>query len=470
MIDSVRTRLTLWYAGVLALSLIAFALLVYYAASRTFYERQDESLRSIAETVASAYVQELEEEQSVAKANEVVLAQMVFPNRYVAVMDNDGRVVAQSSNLAGHAMNVSVQVLGDARQHSVGFDVSRTITNDGLGVRVAVVPLSGVTSKQLGFAAVGESLGVIEMGLKRLRRDFLAGVPLILLLASLGGYFLARKSLAPIAVMNEQTRRITAESLSSRLDVSHPRDEIGSLATTINQLLTRLDAAFSEQQRFIADASHELRTPVAVLRGEAEVALERQRTSAEYQESLAMIKDESERLSRIVDNLSILSHQPIDAPALVKEPLRLDEVVAECARAGQVLATQKGLRFVTHGTFPEVNLEGDDDLLKRLLLNLLDNAVKYTPPDGEIRMKLSSRNGTAIVSISDTGIGIPLEDQRQIFDRFYRVDKARSRSLGGAGLGLSIARWIAEAHGGTISVESVPGKGSEFTVELPTKD
>jgi two-component system, OmpR family, sensor kinase len=462
MIDTVRTRLTLWYAGVLALSLIAFALLVYYAASRTFYERQDESLRSTAETVASAYVQELEEEKSVAKANEVVLAQMVFPNRYVEVIDNAGRVVAWSSNLAGRPLLIPMPAMADARQQGISL-----VTQSNL--RVSVVPLSHDKAKDLGFAVVAESLSVIDGSLRRLRRNFAAGVPLILLLASLGGYFLARKSLAPIAVMNEQTRRITAESLSSRLDVAHPRDELGSLATTINELLTRLDAAFSEQQRFIADASHELRTPVAVLRGEAEVALERQRTPGEYQESLAMIKDESERLSRIVENLFILARQPIDAPALVKEPLRLNEVIAECARAGQILAARKGLRFIMNGALPEVSVEGDDDLLKRLLLNLLDNAVKYTPPEGEIRMRLSSRNGTAVVSVSDTGIGIPPEDQTRIFDRFYRVDKARSRSLGGAGLGLSIARWIAEAHGGTISVESAPGKGSEFTVELPLK-
>jgi heavy metal sensor kinase len=462
MFDSVRTRLTFWYAGVLALSLIVFAVLVYYAAAGIFYARQDELLHSTAETVASAYVQELEEEDSMAKANEVVLAQMVFPNRYVEVADAEGHVVAWSSNLAGHLLTVPPQTRSEASQRGGSFVVLNNL-------RVAVVPLSQDQSKQLGFAIVAEPLSVVDEGLRRLRRAFSAGVPLILLLASLGGYFLSRKSLAPIALMNQQTQRITAENLSAQLDVANPRDEVGQLAMTINALLARLDTAFQEQKRFVADASHELRTPIAVLRGETEVALEQERATVEYKESLELIKDEAERLSRIVENLFILARQPFDAPSLVKEAVKLNEVVADCARAAQVLATQKGLRLNVQAPLPQVSVSGDDEMLKRMLLNLLDNAVKYTPAGGEISVVLGSRNGNALITVSDTGIGIPAADQPRIFDRFYRVDRARSRALGGAGLGLSIARWIVEGHGGSLSVESMPDRGSAFTVELPLK-
>ncbi len=469
MFDSVRTRLTLWYASVLAVSLVAFALLVYYAAARIFYERQDESLRSTAETVASAYMQELEEEGSIAKANEVVLTQMVFPNRYVEVVDTEGRLVAQSSNLVGHSLTLPATTLSEARQRSVGFVVSKTIESESLGVRVAAVPLSKNSNNPFGFAVVAESLNVIEGGLRRLRRDFFAGVPLVLLVASLGGYFLARKSLAPIALMNAQTQRITAENLSSRLDVTNPRDELGQLATTINALLARLDATFTEQQRFIADASHELRTPLAVLRGETEVALEQNRGAEDYRESLALIKDEAERLTRIVENLFILARQPVDQHSIMKEPLRLNEVVSECVRSAQVLATQRGLRLHLDGATSEVHFTGDDEMLKRMLLNLLDNAVKYTAPGGDVGVALSTQNGSARIVVTDSGIGIPSADQPRIFDRFYRVDKARSRALGGAGLGLSIAKWIVEAHGGTIAVQSIPTQGSEFIVDLPLK-
>jgi len=459
MFDSVRTRLTLWYATVLALSLIAFAVLVYYGAANIFYARQDELLRSTAETVASAYLQELDEEQSVAKANEVVLAQMVFPNRYVEVVDANGSAVAWSRNLAGHQFTISQATLDEAQRGSF------VVLND---LRVAVVPLS--PGRQLGFAIVAEPLSVVEEGLRRLRRDFLFGVPLILLLASLGGYFLARKSLLPIALMNQQTQRITAENLSAQLDVANPRDEVGRLAITINELLTRLDAAFQEQKRFIADASHELRTPLAVLRGETEVALQKERGTADYQESLALIKDEAERLSRIVENLFLLAREPVDAPSLIKEPVRLDGLVNECVRAAHVLAMQKGLRLTSDDELPAITVNGDDEMLKRMLLNLIDNAVKYTPPGGQISVGLRTQNGHARIVVTDTGIGIPAADQPRIFDRFYRVDKARSRALGGAGLGLSISRWIVEGHSGSLSVESAPDRGSAFTVDLPFGD
>jgi heavy metal sensor kinase len=446
----------------LATALIAFALIVYSAAARSFYARQDESLRSTAETVASAYVQELDEEGSVAKANDVVLAQMVFPNRFVEVTDAEGQVIAQSSNLRDHSLIIPAVTLGESQTHRVAFTSYE-------GLRVAVVPLSPDRNSHLGFAVVAESLNVITDSLRSLRRSFYAGVPLILVLASLGGYFLARKSLAPMALMNEQTRAITAGNLSSRLDVANPRDEVGRLATTINALLARLDAAFQEQQRFIADSSHELRTPVTVIRTEAEVALERERDPKEYQASLALIRDEAERLSRIVEDLFILTRQAVESRGLKRETIQLTDLVRDCARAAQVLAAKKGLRFDFQSTIPEIWLDGDDELLKRLLLNLLDNAVKYTPTGGEIRLSLVARNGDARITVKDTGVGIPVEDQPRVFDRFYRVDKARSRAVGGAGLGLSIARWIVEAHNGTLSVESKPGSGSTFTVGLPLR-
>ena len=453
MFDSVRTRLTLWYAGVLGLSLIAFALLAYYAAAEIFHRRQDELLRSTAQTVASAYVEELAEQHSIAKAGEVVLLELTFPNRYVEVIDNTGQPIAWSRNLSG-------------KTFAIPSATSGVVTVEGL--RAAVVPLSA--EQNLGFAVVAEPLSVIDDGLRQLRRNFFAGVPLVLLLASAGGYFLARKSLAPIASMNSQTQRITAESLSRRLDVTSPRDELGRLATTINDLLARLESAFNEQQRFIADASHELRTPLAVLRGETEVALAKRRTADEYQQSLSLIQEEAERLSRIVEDLFILARQPIDAPArLMRERVSLNETVKDCARAAQVLASRKGVRLITENDVPSIQLTGDKELITRMLLNLLDNAVKYTPAGGEISLALTRQNGNAEITVRDTGIGIAESDRQRIFDRFYRVDKARSRALGGAGLGLSIVRWIVEVHGGEIYIDSSPGRGSTFTVDLPLK-
>jgi len=414
----VRTRLTLWYAGVLAFSLIAFALVIYYAAAAGFRERQDEALRSTAQTVASAYVEEYEEQHSLAKAGEVILVELTFPNRYVQVTDNTGEPLASSRNLSAN-VTIPPAALNEARQQK-----SSLVTIDSL--RVAIVPLA--TDRDLGFAAVAEPLSVIEDGLSRLRRDFFAGVPLVLLLASVGGYFLARKSLAPIVT------------------------------------------SFKEQQRFIADASHELRTPLAVLRGETEVALGKTRSIDEYQKSLSLIQEEAERLSRIVEDLFILARQPIDKPAvLINEPVSLNETVRDCARAAEVLASRKGVQLKLQNSAAPMALNGDKELINRLLLNLLDNAVKYTPEGGQISLGLERRNGSAEIVVRDTGIGIPEADQLRVFDRFYRVDKARSRALGGAGLGLSIVRWIVDVHGGEISVDSAPGRGSTFLVKLPLK-
>jgi heavy metal sensor kinase len=459
MFDSVRTRLTLWYAGVLAFSLIAFALVIYYAAGNIFHERQEESLRSTAQTVASAYVEEFAEAHSLTKAGEIVLQEITFPNRYVQLTDNSGNPIAASANLSGSSITIPTQVLAEARAR--GF--SNATVN---GLRVTVVPLS--SDQTFGFAAVAEPLSVVEDGLSELRRDLFAGVSLVLLLASAGGYFLARKSLAPIASMNSQTQRVSAENLSARLDVTNSRDELGRLATTINDLLARLENSFKEQQRFIADASHELRTPLAVLRGETEVALGKTRTIDEYQQSLSLIQDEAERLSRIVEDLFILARQPINTrAALNKERVSLNDAVRDCARAAQVLAVRKGVRLKLETDSPSIALNGDKELIRRLILNLLDNAVKYTPAGGEISLALGRQNGSAEIVVRDTGIGIPEAAQPRVFDRFYRVDKARARAMGGAGLGLSIAQWIVEVHGGEITLASTPGEGSSFTVVLP---
>jgi len=399
----------LWYAGVLALSLVAFALVIYYAAAKGFHDRQDESLRSTAQTVASAYVEEIGEAHSLTKAAEIVLVELTFPNRYVQIIDSNGHSIAASKNLSGTHLTIP--------PGTVGF-----VTVDD--TRVAVVPVS--SDPTLGFAAVAEPLSVLEEGLGQLRRDFFAGVPLVLVLASLGGYILARKSLEPIASM------------------------------------------VNEQQRFIADASHELRTPLAVLRGETEVALGRTRTVEEYQESLTLIQEEAERLSRIVEDLFILARQPIQSPtALVKEPVSLTDVVKDCARAAQVLASRKGVRLKLENDSTSIALNADEELIKRMILNLLDNAVKYTPEGGEISLALEKHNGSAEIVVRDTGIGLSQTDQLRVFDRFYRVDKARSRALGGAGLGLSIVRSIVEAHGGNITIDSTPRHGSTFTVSLP---
>jgi len=303
-----------------------------------------------------------------------------------------------------------------------------------------------------------------------IRYTFYWIIPIALLLASAGGYFLARKSLAPVADMARQARGMGASHLSDRLEVSNPRDELGTLALSFNELLDRLEKSFEQQRRFVADASHELRTPVAILQGETEVSLSRpDRTPAEYRETLSILRDESQRLAHIIEDLFTLTRADAGQYPLQRRELYLDELTADVLRRTRSLAISKGITL-TSTIQPELPLQADEDLLRRMLLNLLDNAIKYTPAGGTVDVECRREGGGYVVSVIDTGMGIPAELGSRIFERFFRADKVRSRSEGdtrGAGLGLSIARWIAEAHHGRLELTCSDASGTTFTVYLP---
>jgi heavy metal sensor kinase len=309
--------------------------------------------------------------------------------------------------------------------------------------------------------------------LEGVRDTFLWAIPVALLLASVGGYFLARKSLEPVAAMATQARGMGAANLHDRLAVLNPRDELGQLAVTFNQLLERLEESFERQKRFMADASHELRTPVAILHGETEVTLSRaDRSPEEYRETLGILKDESQRLARIVDDLFTLTRADAGQYPLQRQSVYLDELAADVMRRARTLAMAKKIAL-SAAIEPELPIEADEALLRRMLLNLLDNAIKYTPEGGQISLQCRRQRDDYTLSVSDTGTGIPVELQARIFERFFRADKARSRAegdSGGAGLGLSIARWIAEAHHGRLELSKSDATGTTFTAWLPVGD
>jgi heavy metal sensor kinase len=273
--------------------------------------------------------------------------------------------------------------------------------------------------------------------------------------------------------MGDRAARINASNLSERLPVPKARNELGRLSQIFNELLSRLDLSFEQQRRFMADASHELRTPVAIVCGESEVALSQQvRSTEEYRESLAIVHDEGRRLTRIVEDLFTLTRA--DAGQYKFEPATfyLDETIGECVRAVRSLAAQHGLELQYKYTGDELLFRGDEGLIRRLILNLLDNAIKFTPAGGQVRVNIARDDSSYALRITDTGTGIPVEAQPLIFERFYRVDQARSRNgetggSGGAGLGLSIVSWIVEMHGGRISLERSDKSGSTFLIILP---
>jgi heavy metal sensor kinase len=269
--------------------------------------------------------------------------------------------------------------------------------------------------------------------------------------------------------MSRQATRITAQNLSERISISNEQDELGHLAGVLNSLLARLDDSFEQQRRFMADASHELRTPIAIIRGESEVALSRtDRSGGDYRESLKIVQEESKRLTHLVEDLFTLAR--IDAGEFRANftLVYLDEIVAEAVKAVRSLAREKrvSIEFEADAEMP---MTGDDAMLRRLFVNLLDNAIKYNTENGSVMVSCRSESGKYNVSVSDTGSGIPPAERGRVFERFYRVDKARGHAdeAGGAGLGLSIARWIAEIHGADIRLSSSVDNGSVFTVNFP---
>jgi heavy metal sensor kinase len=314
---------------------------------------------------------------------------------------------------------------------------------------------------------VGSSLEPTDEELESLRRILTYVIPIALMLAGAGGWFLARQSLAPVAAMAERARRIGVEDLSARLPVANPRDELGRLAETFNELLHRLEASLLQQRQFMADASHELRTPVATSRTAAAVALQHpHRNEHEYRESLAIIEEQTTRLSRIVDDMFTLARADGGSYPVRRTLMYVDEIVEEAVRAARVLAATRQVS-ITSSTTESSSFAGDEELIRRLVGNLLDNAVRYAPPDSTVVVDLNDEADGYVLSVTDAGPGIPEAIQPHIFERFFRGDPARTSAAGGAGLGLALARWIARVHGGDVKLVRSSREGTTFSAVLP---
>jgi heavy metal sensor kinase len=292
-------------------------------------------------------------------------------------------------------------------------------------------------------------------------------LPLLVLLASLLGYWLSGKSLRPVNRIIRTAEQIGAENLSQRLEVPGPRDELRRLTETLNAMLERIEASFQKITQFTADASHDLRTPVAVIRSTAEIALRRPRRPEEYRDALSRILNTSVETSDLLENLLTLARSDAGVLDFEMQPVDLNQHLRKAQEQGAVLAAEKSLSVTVETPSSPTWVRADELAIDRLLLILIDNAVKYTPAGGRCEIALSRNERQAHIAVKDTGVGIAESDLQTIFERFRRADRARSREVPGAGLGLAIARWITEVHGGTISVESVPGAGSVFHIRLP---
>jgi heavy metal sensor kinase len=440
---SIRTTLLFWYGLIFFLLLAAFGTTVYLRISRTIFRAVDAKLETYAQGLAAGLVEmddgsvDLEVPKSF---RNVFRRGDELP--YYLVWDRGGKVIhrspaAKDADLPGSEFRRS---RGSSREVAVRGPVNTWILVGGKA-RDEIHSLHEFLAASL-FA--GGAMTVLALG---------------------GGWFLATRALRPIARISEAASTITARDLTRRIDVAHTESELGRLARTLNETFDRLQTGFDQQARFTADASHELRTPLSLVLSQAELALMKERSAEEYREALQSVNRAALRMKAVVEGLLTLARADAKQLTLAKEPVALAALVEETAAMLGPLAAQRKVAVTVHAQ--PATVSGDRDRLRDAVSNLISNAVRYTPEGGRADVSIVAEGAHAVLKVADTGIGIPEKDRPHIFERFYRVDQARSRDKGGSGLGLAITKWVIEAHGGTISFTSEEGKGTTFTVRLP---
>lgn len=483
LFSSIRTRLTLWYTAVVAVTIMAATGIAYLYTRETLEDNLDISLQREVEWLSEfiepkargirlrgAAVKELEklrretaeDSRLDSSDEEQTKVDEIWREIYQHTLLTHRRQIIRILDRNNDLLYTSGHEASQLRYDSIPFrsiDVVTIHNDEGEAIRMAV------SQNDYVKIFVAYPLGDLNEVLGNLFSSFLFIVPLALAISLIGGWFLAHTSLRPVDTIARTAREITAQNLNRRLPTLGVDDEIGRLTLTINNMIGRLEASFSQMQKFSADASHELRTPLTIIRGEVEVALRGKKVSPSVRRLLESIRDEVVRLTSIVEELISLVRSDAGATTFDFTPVPLATLLKNSMQDVQVLARQKEIHVLAR-RIETVTILGDRKRLRQLFLNILDNAVKYTPRHGEITISLGQQNGDAVVKVSDTGIGIPNKELLKIFDRFYRVS-SNGNAIPGSGLGLSIARWIAEAHRGTITAKSQARKGSTFIVTLP---
>jgi heavy metal sensor kinase len=453
----IGARLTAWYFGILAVVLSLFSLTAYFGMRNSIYRTVDDELRARMEGVRRLIVRTARYEPGDLR-RELREHSELAGNTLLQVTDQKGNWLYRSPSANRYEI--------PRPQGASGVPLTLVLNN---------VPLRVLSTEiQVGdesyFTQEAAPLDDFYSALHRFATMLAVSIPILLLGAVAGGYWISRRALAPVDLITQTARSISVQNLSSRLIVPQTGDELQRLSETLNSMLERLEAAFKKIIRFTADASHELRTPVAVMRTRTELSLRKPRSAEEYREALARVHAELEKTSELVERLMLLARADYGVEALQLATEDLREIVRDVCSQGKMLSEAKDISFREQIPGQPVWVKADAHALRRLFLILIDNAIKYTPEGGRVDVVVGQENGFAIGEVRDTGIGIAPEDLPNVFERFYRADKARSRESGGVGLGLSIGRWIAEAHEGTIEVQSSLGVGSVFKLRLPLID
>ena len=455
-----RARLTLWFMGVLAGLLIlawggTFALLFWQLRSQLdhFAIQEIETVEGLMYFAPQGELRMHEDYHNHPESKEVI-------DRFVEVLSPEGAVLYRNERLGDQELGG----LPFAGEGVGGYSVRSERLGDGRRVRM-VSRMHTLDGRRL-LIRLGHSEEPLWSRIEEMLIASMFVLPIVLAVAAVAGYGLVRRALGPIEQMARRAQEITPQRLHERLPNDNTDDELGQLARVFNGTLARLEQAFEQLKRFTSDASHELRTPLAAIRSVGEVGLQKDGSRAEYRDIIGSMLEEVNRLTSLVDNLLIISRA--DAGSLQLEMVRIPvmQLAREAALLFEVLVEEKALTLVVDGD-ESAAVRGDRLFLRQALVNLLHNAVKYSPVGGIIAVRVQRSTDKVIVEIEDRGPGVPLEDRQRIFDRFYRVDKARWRESGGAGLGLAITKWVVEAHRGEIEVESEPEKGCRFRVKLP---
>ena len=458
---SLRTRFGLWVAVLVMVAVAALGAYVFIDVGRWLRGTLDDSLRVDA-SVAAATVTSANGALVLGKSTPDVnseLQVLVAEGDTVTYLDATGAVLGGFGLSRKVASNAGT--LAAARTRGSVFSNAEDGTSDR-DCRVYTVPVTA-DGATVGYVQVIHDLQSVSQTLARLLAALLIGGAIITVGAGFAGYLLAGRALAPIDTITRTARRISAQDLSARLNLSGAEDEVGRLASTFDDMLERLDESFQRERRFTADASHELRTPLAAMEAILSVVRSERRTPAEYEQALDDLAEETARLRALVEDLLQLARggQPANFEPW---PVDISAMCGDVTDALRPLADAKGGLLLVCRAEPGLIVRGDDDSLVRLLLNLVENAIKFTET-GRIDVSATAHDDDVVVEVADTGVGIPPEELAEIFERFHRAD--RSRSTSGAGLGLSLARQIVKSHSGTITVRSREGQGSTFTVTLP---
>jgi heavy metal sensor kinase len=455
-------KLTLWYVLTFLVSALMICTFLYLGLRHRLLKEIDQFLLDETKEMERVLSREPKETYFLMRFEDEVMVRKYYPF-FFQILNKDGEPLYVSKEFREMGYVANDWVLNNAKN---GKEAREEIRCPGRKrtFRVISTPLY-MDGRMTYIIQLGTHLHFVRKNLSDFKNNILAVFPIILILGTLGGWILARRSLSPIGYIASKAQSITSQNLSERLIPRGTGDEMDDLIQTINEMIARLEASFKRMAEFTADASHELKTPLCAMRGEAEVLLSKGRTAGEYQEGLAHFIEQFDHLNQMINDLILLSKLDSSQIELKIVPLRLDLLVKDLCNLFQVLAEQKGITLEIDKA-QELTVMGDKFRLQQLFTNLIDNAIKYTP-EGTIRVTLEKNQENVLVKVSDTGIGIPEQEREKIFKRFYRVDKSRSRETGGVGLGLSIAEWIAHAHHGRIEVDSELSQGSTFTVYLP---